>query len=213
VPPRTRLGRVRSSNAAVVSITAAFSCSGPSSATYGPVAVTSLLAAGGGVPPFSVGQPCLATGLETCFNARDDNCDGLVDEGCGLASGPLQIVIAWDDADANVDLEVTDPNGEQAAVGRTTAFGLTKDRDCPGNGMECGGQNFEVVVGVFDALPVGRYRVALELKQPLQPARLVHVWIGGQVGHDALRGEVDLSGDKPRVSAELLRSSGTMVSK
>jgi hypothetical protein len=213
VPPRTRLGRVRSSNAAVVLTTAAFSCAGTSSPTPGSLAVNSLLATDGVAPPLTLGRTCVPTGLETCFNATDDDCNGLVDEGCGLASGPLQIVVAWDDADADVDLDVVDPNGAQAEVGRTTALGLTKNRDCPGNGEECGGQNLEMVVGVFDRVPLGRYRLSLLLKRPSQATRVVHVRIGGHVAHDALKGEVELSSEKPRVSIELLCSSSTRASR
>ena len=81
---------------------------------------------------------CQASGIEACFNATDDDCDGLVDEGCGLSTGVLQLVVAWDRADADVNLQLLDPNGESAEVGRTTALGLSKDRDCPGPNDACG---------------------------------------------------------------------------
>ncbi len=206
----TRFVRVRSFNAAVALAAAALSCGG-SRAGPGPrvQGTTTLIRYGIESHGFTVGERCNASGLETCFNATDDNCNGLVDEGCGLATGPLQIVVAWDLADADVDLEVTDPNGEQAEVAKSTQLGLTKDRDCPGDGDECGGQNFEVVTlqSFGEPLPKGRYRVTLHLERAPSESAKVHVRIGGHWGQDALHGQVELSRETPRISVELLRSS------
>src|SRR5690242_11379196 len=55
---------------------------------------------------------CTPTGVEMCFDARDDNCNGVIDEGCGLHTGILQFAIAWEAASADVDLNVYDPAGE-----------------------------------------------------------------------------------------------------
>src|SRR5580704_2974653 len=52
---------------------------------------------------------CTPTGPELCFNAIDDNCNGVIDEGCGVGTGVLQFAIAWGDEGADVDLSVTDP--------------------------------------------------------------------------------------------------------
>ena len=38
---------------------------------------------------------CTPTGLELCFDATDNNCNGIIDEGCGVQTGPLQFAIAW----------------------------------------------------------------------------------------------------------------------
>jgi hypothetical protein len=205
---RTRSIRVQSFNAAVALCAAALSCGGTATTTGQPVrGTTTLLTSGGAVTGLTVGQRCNATGLETCFNATDDNCNGLVDEGCGLATGPLQIVIAWDVSDADVDLEVTDPNGERVEVGKFTLLGLTKDRDCPGDGDECGGQNFEVVSVAGEGLPAGRYQLTVLLDRASRDATSVHVWIGGHIGQDALRGQVELRAENSRMFVELLRSS------
>jgi hypothetical protein len=203
----TRRVRVRSFNAAVAMATAALSCGAPATTAPPTRGATTLLTSGGQAKGLGVGQRCDATGLETCFNATDDNCDGLVDEGCGLATGSIQIVIAWDIADADVDLEVTDPNGEQAEVGKSTRLGLTKDRDCPGEGGDCGGQNFEVVTSAGDTVPMGRYRVTLLLERAPAKGARVHVRIGGHLGQDALAGQVELSGEDPSIFVELLRSA------
>lgn len=203
----TRCVRVRSFNAAVAMATAALSCGAPVTTAPSTRGATTLLFSGGQAKGWGVGQRCDATGLETCFNATDDNCNGLVDEGCGLATGPLQLVIAWDIADADVDLEVTDPNGEQVQVGKPTRLGLTKDRDCPGEGDDCGGQNFEVVTIAGDTVPMGRYRVTLLLERAPANESRVHVRIGGHLGQDAVAGQVELSRETPSIFVELLRSA------
>ena len=55
---------------------------------------------------------CTHEATETC-NALDDNCNGIVDEGCPYASDPqgVQITVAWNTG-ADIDLYVRDPSGE-----------------------------------------------------------------------------------------------------
>jgi tRNA (guanosine-2'-O-)-methyltransferase len=117
---------------------------GPALATrspQAPIAATNL------TPPqgTTLVQACTPTGPELCFNAIDDNCNGVIDEGCGVQTGLLQFVIAWPGA-ADVNLIVVTPGNERVPNGhdRTTPSGCHLDRDCPGDDG-CQGQNVENV--------------------------------------------------------------------
>jgi tRNA (guanosine-2'-O-)-methyltransferase len=136
----------------------------------------------------------------------------LVDEGCGLKEGPLRILIAWEPPEADVDLEVFDPAGEPALVGQPTALGLVKDRDCPKEPNECGGQNVEVVYLVGDRVLWGRYLVTVRLQQSRALAKDVTVRLGGHIGNESLTGEYTLSSESPEVHFDLVcgRSSHSL---
>ncbi len=54
--------------------------------------------------------PCTRGTAETC-NAKDDDCDGRIDNGCGYESGNVQVTIAWGTG-ADLDLVVENPLGE-----------------------------------------------------------------------------------------------------
>ncbi len=58
----------------------------------------------------SVQATCRPGAPEAC-NGLDDNCDGRIDEGCGYASGTIQVTMAWNGG-GDMDLYVTDPMGE-----------------------------------------------------------------------------------------------------
>jgi hypothetical protein len=135
---------------------------------------------------------CTPTGPEICFDARDNNCNGVLDEGCGLHTGILQFVIAWEAADADVDLNVYDPGGELARLGEATAGGLLKDRDCPRTG-ECQGQNVENVFLSEGDPRRGRYRVVIHLDKLNGASPPVRVRFGARVGQRAFGMTVDLS--------------------
>jgi hypothetical protein len=64
-----------------------------------------------GVTALAIGE-CAQQAAESC-NALDDNCDGVVDEGCPYAADPrgVQITISWNTG-ADIDLYVRDPSGE-----------------------------------------------------------------------------------------------------
>jgi hypothetical protein len=78
---------------------------------------------------------CTPTGPELCFNANDDNCNGVIDEGCGVGTGVLQFMVAWGDSPADIDISVTDPNGSKVhKSNRTTSSGLLLEKNCPEEG-------------------------------------------------------------------------------
>ncbi len=129
---------------------------------------------------------CVPTGPEMCFNARDDNCNGVIDEGCGLHTGILQFVIAWEAAEADVDLNVFDPSGEIARVGEATAGGLMKDRDCKGN--ECQGQNVENVYLAEGDPRKGHYRVVVHLEKLNGATAPVRVRLAVRMGPKSFNG-------------------------
>jgi len=110
-------------------------------------------------------EHCVSLGYEICGNARDDNCNGVVEEGCGIPTGVVQFIIAWPSGKADVDLNVVDPTGELIEGGRASKSGLVKERDCPGRRQECRGQNVENVYLEGTARPLrGTYRVRVSLE-------------------------------------------------
>ena len=87
----------------------------------------SLDAFAGGV----IERACASTGPELCFNARDDNCNGIIDEGCGVSTGIVQFAIAWEEESAQVDLLVTDPSGVLIETGVVSESGLMRSETAP----------------------------------------------------------------------------------
>jgi hypothetical protein len=132
-------------------------------------------------------------GAEICFNALDDNGNGLIDEGCGQPVGPLQIVAAWADRTADIDLLVVDPNLELVEVGAQTKSGLTKDRDCPGEPPACGDANVETVFLAQGTALSGTYRVRLALERRGASSAPLRVRVGVRLGAVARAYEVQFS--------------------
>lgn len=131
-------------------------------------------------PKLTLESGCVASGVERCFDALDDNCNGIIDEGCGLETGVLQFVIAWSEP-VDVDLRVTGPDGALAALGEATSVGLVKDRDCKGT-SDCHGQNVENVY-LADGWPRrGRYRVAIRLEDAREVPLPIRVRLSVRVG-------------------------------
>jgi len=167
----------------------------PNSAVDGPALL-------GTVPSSLAQKPCSPTGPELCFNATDDNCNGIIDEGRGLHTGLVQFAIAWDEPRADVDLRLFDPSGELIEVGRTAHSGLVKERDCPGRNSECHGQNLENVY-LSDGEPLrGDYRVRIRLEALGGENPPIHVAFGARVGPKTYSQTVSL--DAPEAERELL---------
>lgn len=124
---------------------------------------------------------CTPTGPEICFNANDDNCNGVIDEGCGVGTGVLQFTIAWGDSPADVDLAVVDPNGARVhRDNRSSTSGLQLERNCPDDG--CHGQNVENVY--FDGAEptTGKYVVEVKLVDPKGADLPVKIHLSARVG-------------------------------
>jgi len=135
---------------------------------------------------------CTPSGVEICFDARDNNCNGVLDEGCGVHTGILQFTIAWDAAEADVDLQVYDTSGEQARMGEATADGLMKDRECPAEGS-CYGQNIENVFLAEGDAKRGKYRVVVHLGELNDATAPVKVQVGVRVGQKTYSSSVQVS--------------------
>jgi tRNA (guanosine-2'-O-)-methyltransferase len=68
-------------------------------------------------------------GTQEACNGLDDNCDGVIDEGCGYSGGNIQITAAWQTA-SDIDLHVVDPAGHEIYYAqRNSASGGTLDHD------------------------------------------------------------------------------------
>jgi hypothetical protein len=133
----------------------------------------------------TLAQACTPTGPELCFNAIDDNCNGVIDEGCGVRTGLLQFTIAWPGT-ADVNLKVRPPGGEP----------FPRDHDCPSD-EECRGQNIENVYFDGQDLPRGHYKVEIELKDLLGADPPVVVRFGARLGSRSVGFDVrlDSAGD------------------
>jgi tRNA (guanosine-2'-O-)-methyltransferase len=143
-------------------------------------------------------QACTPTGPELCFNAIDDNCNGVIDEGCGVPTGLLQFTLAWAGS-AEVDLVLVTPSKERVPEGRarSTPSGFHLDRDCPQDG--CGGQNVENIHYDGSEPPRGHYVVEITLGELHDSAPPIAARFGARLGTQTVGFDVTLSpGDDAR---------------
>ena len=128
----------------------------------------------------TVESSCTPSGVERCFDALDDNCNGVIDEGCGLQTGILQFTIAWAEH-ADVDLVVTGPDGSPAQLGEPNEAGLVKERDCKGT-EDCHGQTVENVFLAEGWPRRGRYRAVVKLEDARDVALPLRVRLSARIG-------------------------------
>ena len=136
---------------------------------------------------------CVPTGIEQCFDALDNNCNGVIDEGCGLHTGVLQFTIAWQEAAADVDLNVNGPDGDLARFDKPNQSGLLKDRDCPGADNQCYGQNVENVYLAEGRPRRGRYRVVVRLEDLHDASPPIRVRLSARIGQRHFSSVVELT--------------------
>ena len=110
-----------------------------------------------------------------------------------MPTGLVQFVIAWDEAAADVDLNVTDPNGALVQVGDSNQSGFVKDRDCPGRNNACHGQNLENVY-LEEGEPLrGKYSVRIRLEKLGGENPPIKVTLGARVGPKTYAAKFELN--------------------
>jgi hypothetical protein len=103
---------------------------------------------------------CAQGAPEVC-NGLDDNCNGVIDEGCGYSTGAIQITLAWNTG-ADIDMYVTDPFGNVVSYQNTQVpSGGMLDHDARGNCRRGPNNTIENVYWNSPQPPPGQYQIVL----------------------------------------------------
>ncbi len=150
----------------------------------------------------ALSNACKKTGVELCFNAVDDDCNGLVDEGCGLPDGDVALLAAWDDNPASLDWVLYLPGGKKLDKANKKVGAFRYVKDCP---EACFGQNVEAIVAAEGTPARGRYRAELRLTSAIGAELPVRVRIALRFGTRVESSELtfDLDHEMRAVSFEL----------
>ena len=122
-------------------------------------------------------------GTQEACNGLDDNCNGVIDEGCGYQGGNIQVTAAWQTS-SDVDLHVLDPSGAEIYYAqRSSASGGRLDHDA---NAACRPEppTVENVYWDSPSPPSGTYRVRVVAYDmcgsPSTPAT-VSISVGGRI--------------------------------